>query len=828
MDHIYSVLRRITSNASSNTDWITEGRPVISVSSRNTIAFTSTTDLHDGTAKISRIHVYVADLNMPWEAYEVLSHNEDISCLEWDINATKLLIADAVGCIQVWAMKDFLLNEWVQITSTTFEDYILAAAWFHNGKKIALNMEKKDNALYLEKYSFIRFGPSVKQFGSKPSEGLIAITMTGMVFVIVLQSDGNIITGTAPLGEFRSKIKVIDLCYAKSGDFLVVTSDGLVQSSVHCFRVGLKVNQEECFINCEPFSSFFLNCHATSFPIEKPAYTKVTHLKFILREAADAVVITASGPNGSTVELWELREKPVTFNKFFSNVSLERQPKTVVWQHHISSTSPSSVVAMATPRLSIYDANPPPSYILVAYKDNSIKCFYRESLQLACNISVNTGSHRRDEHTMYSHQQGMKPYFHSAAISDMQLSWTGCTLVAIDSLSQVFLYRLCPVTDIGGPMTTSYALTVLEYCLVTGTDWWDVVLSLRPGWIESICEKFTESFNRQPPAAQQGWISRYLSIKGSLYRCLSNGLAKAGDCHAMIMLNAIASAMKSLLRPRDLSSQDKGPAENLAAILSGKGTESSLYHTEKMDTVLLKIESKEFTVEPPILQSLQHLTQWVADCALYLLATLPYQTPHHNRYPGGGLVFDPKALNTLRELLVIIRIWSLLNESCLPMFTKMADNIDVLSLLYKLLTKTLLNHGSELDDTLLDECSLLPNQVLVPIIELGTQAFGVASPALFMNSLPLQFEYLCQPEFLKYNSKAHNIEGTIPQNHKTDIVRHVSLGNNPTNVRQCTRCYSSSMLKAGARSAATRAWDQRWLKCCPCGGQWKFIPSLES
>ncbi|GIX93699.1 mediator of RNA polymerase II transcription subunit 16 [Caerostris extrusa] len=686
--------------------------------------------------------------------------------------------------------------------------------------------------------------------GSSP-QGSTALFI---VFVIVLQSDGNIITGTAPLGEFRSKIKVIDLCYAKSGDFLVVTSDGLVQSSVHCFRVGLKVNQEECFINCEPFSSFFLNCHATSFPIEKP------------------------GPNGSTVELWELREKPVTFNKFFSNVSLERQPKNCSFvvpirtmlesgKHHISSTSPSSVVAMATPRLSIYDANPPPSYILVAYKDNSIKCFYRESLQLACNISVNTGSHRRDEHTMYSHQQGiMKPYFHSAAISDMQLSWTGCTLVAIDSLSQVFLYRLCPVTDIGGPMTTSYALTVLEYCLVTGTDWWDVVLSLRPGWIESICEKFTESFNRQPPAAQQGWISprkiaeviesenfsncgifRKLQVSESSVRyrkgteinkrhvapkrkakCDCNGLAKAGDCHAMIMLNAIASAMKSLLRPRDLSSQDKGPAENLAAILSGKGTESSLYHTEKMDTVLLKIESKEFTVEPPILQSLQHLTQWVADCALYLLATLPYQTPHHNRYPGGGLVFDPKALNTLRELLVIIRIWSLLNESCLPMFTKMADNIDVLSLLYKLLTKTLLNHGSELDDTLLDECSLLPNQVLVPIIELGTQAFGVASPALFMNSLPLQFEYLCQPEFLKYNSKAHNIEGTIPQNHKTDIVRHVSLGNNPTNVRQCTRCYSSSMLKAGARSAATRAWDQRWLKCCPCGGQWKFIPSLES
>lgn len=44
-------------------------------------------------------------------------------------------------------------------------------------------MEKKDNPLYLERYSFIRFGPSVKQFGGKPSEGVIAITTAGMVWI---------------------------------------------------------------------------------------------------------------------------------------------------------------------------------------------------------------------------------------------------------------------------------------------------------------------------------------------------------------------------------------------------------------------------------------------------------------------------------------------------------------------------------------------------------------------------------------------------------------------------------------------------------------------
>lgn len=56
-----------------------------------------------------------------------------------------------------------------------------------------------------------------------------------------------------------------------------------------------------------------------------------------------------------------------------------------------------------------------------------------------------------------------------------------------------------------------------------------------------------------------------------------------------------------------------------------------------------------------------------------------------------------------------------------------------------------------------------------------------------MNSLPLQFEYHAQPEFLRYNSKVHTVEGTIPVMHKMDIVRHVSLGRNPSLVRQCTR-----------------------------------------
>lgn len=54
----------------------------------------------------------------------------------------------------------------------------------------------------------------------------------------------------------------------------------------------------------------------------------------------------------------------------------------------------------------------------------------------------------------------MKQYLHGATISDMQLTWTGCTLIAIDSLSQLFLYRLSPITDPGEPFSVIYDISM--------------------------------------------------------------------------------------------------------------------------------------------------------------------------------------------------------------------------------------------------------------------------------------------------------------------------------------------------------------------------------
>lgn len=117
-----------------------------------------------------------------------------------------------------------------------------------------------------------------------------------------------------------------------------------------------------------------------------------------------------------------------------------------------------------------------------------------------------------------------------------------------------------------------------------------------------------------------------------------------------------------------------------------------------VDNALMHLEPKEFTVETTTLQSLQQLIQWLADLALNLLIKIPDSRP-----PSGKsyeLLRDVKALNTLREMLVLIRIWGLLRPACLPVFIKSDGSLDVLALVFKLLSR-LVQNVNEPDEALI-------------------------------------------------------------------------------------------------------------------------------
>ena len=181
-------------------------------------------------------------------------------------------------------------------------------------------------------------------------------------------------------------------------------------------------------------------------------------------------------------------------------------------------------------------------------------------------------------------------------------------------------------------------------------------------------------------------------------------------------------------------------------------------------------------------------------------------------------------MNTLRELLVIIRFWGILNPGCLPNVAKMQDSFDAISLIFKLLSKIVASTSDRFDDSLIDECIQLPNQVQIPQMDLCPKSIGIASPILYGNSFPLIFEYGIEPFFMKYNVKVHTIDGAINlySNHKMDVIRYIVLREkeSPNNIRSCTRCSSVSLRKTPIKAAA-RAWEHQWSKRCFCGGSWR-------
>ncbi|XP_015110884.1 mediator of RNA polymerase II transcription subunit 16 [Diachasma alloeum] len=811
MDLLYTINRKSSSRFFPSNETLLEGHCLCSLSSRNIAAFTTTVLFDDPVGKTWGSHVYVCDLNMPWNPHKVTSNRSSpITALEWDLPGDKLVVADRSGTVQLWMFKDHILNEWSLLGSTTFPgEHILGAAWFHNGKKTALVTDKKDSIHYSDKFTNLLFAPSVRQFGGTAAEGVLVVSSTGMIGAILITRDitSPICIATESLSSIRQRISSVDLCYGKNGHFLVAVSSGTTAFPIRCYRVLVTKKDDKCSIKSLALPSFFLqdgqlreNC------------TDITHLKFVVREDADSLVVAASGEGEGFVDVWELREKTQPVHKLFQLKSSEPF-KTVVWQHQSQYRCPAAVTAIGTTKVSLVTTLPPPSFVIVTLADSSVHCLSREGLKEINSSSLSRGWGHGEPAAKYS--KG------SVTISHVDLSWLGFVMMAVDTQGNFYVYKLLP--DGGSQITLNYACTMLEYCLVTGLDWLDLLFCMRTSMIETLCERLDASYNRQSPATQQYHYIQFLCIKTSLYRMLGNGQGRAADLSALLMIHSVATAFKGLLRPSDLISHDKGPAESLSAVIS----DVNLSVTD-VDKVLLHLDPKEFTVEPSTLQSLHQLIQWVADLALNLLARLPEQRMQMK--PGGyELLKDHKALNIVRELLVIIRIWGLLRPTCLPAFQRTVDNVDVLALLFRLLSKLVQGNGDagqQIDDGLIDDCCLLPNQIIIPQLHQANGFTAIATPILHWQNLPLQFEYGITPDQLFFIPELNPVEGCMHSSQVVDKIRHIYLGKDPSTFKQCTRCGGKAQVQNMTRTAAIRAWDQRWTRTCRCGGIWRIAKAI--
>lgn len=164
----------------------------------------------------------------------VTTNKFPISFLDWDILGKYLLVGDISGNIQIFVQKDNLLSEWIQYYHVRLSgEHIIKAIFFHNGRKLVLQPDKKDITNYMEKYQRAKFLPSCRLFGGVPADGVLVVTATGLIGAFLMPPDlpnsSKLVSSLSPpilpqvlipvtqsLGRTRNFITIADICYSKS------------------------------------------------------------------------------------------------------------------------------------------------------------------------------------------------------------------------------------------------------------------------------------------------------------------------------------------------------------------------------------------------------------------------------------------------------------------------------------------------------------------------------------------------------------------------------------------------------------------------------------
>ncbi|XP_043215898.1 mediator of RNA polymerase II transcription subunit 16-like [Amphibalanus amphitrite] len=824
MDLIYSVgttpISSRKSKNAANVERALGAENLCQISSGNVIAFSASGGPEEGLNVAARgYHVFVADLNTPWDIHLVWSGSSPVTCLEWDAAGTRLLLGHADGLLQLLQSPAHVINSWHCLHSVRADnEHIVQAIFFHNGKKISIASEKKDSFLYNDKFQNTLFCPTLRHFGGRPTDGFIGLTSSGLLAVCALNGNGSEATFKKfELSKRRSFVKFASMAYSKNGDVLVACSAGLPDAPVTCHQVSLRQTLSELCADVQQLPSVYLDCGAQA----DSGMQAVACVRHLHKEDASQLLVAAAGDGGGVLELWQLGEVPVSFGQIFKHFS-GSEPRVQTWLKSASYQSQRPLSSVDTARVCLQDGGLPAPPIVATTADGGIVSLHRDTMaQMAMGCAEPAPRPAGEPPLKLARSAAAAAAAADAGVrlTDVALTSAGHLAAAVDDRGQLYLYRVGAAADPGGLSVVSSLVLQLEYYMVTGLDVWDLLVGLRfhlSGGLESVCETLADTFHRQPGPVQQYYYVRHMAIKTSLYRLLPSGSRRVTDNNALLMLRCVASAFRALLRPTESSLSTSGgdgePSESLTAFMA-----SNL--ATEIDKVLLAHpkEGDPGSADAASLAQLQHLAQWVADLCLQSIAALT-----DGRHKQVAVLRERQSLLLLRELLVMIRRWGAVRPACLPVFHRGGEHTDVIALLFKLLTKLLGMHSAEPDEALINEFSLLPSPGLAEHWSLDLPARGVLAVSATGASTAVRHYCFYDSE----GAESPTSHRRHQDNYTVDALRYLRLGARPSSLKQCTRCLavtsarSSEQLSQVKSTPVTRAWDQRWTRACLCGGHW--------
>ncbi|XP_026316439.1 mediator of RNA polymerase II transcription subunit 16 [Hyposmocoma kahamanoa] len=554
MELIYSMRRKPLKCEPPHLDRVSDSettRPICTISVCNIIAFSSSTELLDADGDTWGGHVYVCDLDTPWDSHKVTSTSHPVSALEWDCEGKHLLIATSEGDISVYGQKDYLLNEWTCLYSVSFPgEQIIKCVFFHNGRRFAWS-EKKPDVPIADRIQMLRPAPTLKGFGGVACEGLLLITATGLVGAVTpyTEDSGKPTVATETLRAKRDRVVHASFAHKGGGVLLAAACRSGGRWCARCCVAAVTL----------PPCGARLQRHALALqplPTVHLSDASPSCLSWWVRDDSEWLVV-----GGSTLALWKLTERHHAVHKLFNKGPLQGSTtpgggqkagaeghSTLVWQQagawRVEAGEGGCVIGCARGAV---------TSMAVMAAGRKIHLLARDSHNYLSSRPVLTSGGDVSEPKKAKYGHPVVPSGASCAlVSSVALAALGGAAAAVDTHAQLHVYRLPPAPqDLPPALQVQHAVGLLEYALVSGYDFLDVLLTLKPNIVELVYERFTESFARQPPAFQQHYFHGCLRIRAALCRAGAGLSAAAGALQRLQALCECWAAAGGALRADD-------------------------------------------------------------------------------------------------------------------------------------------------------------------------------------------------------------------------------------------------------------------------------------
>ena len=511
-------------------------------------------------------HVMCSDLNTPWAAEAVCALQGEATCLAWDSGGERFVVGDSGGQVQVWERREEGGGAWRRLATASYPlETFLAAGFFLNSRPICVNEERQESQLYNEKFS------ASAPWRRPAVPGCVLVSATGLLLCLAFPAEAEPVVAAQALGLARRRVEVADTATDAQGKLLVAAASSQGPVVVTTVTAALRPQDAGLTLTLATQASFSIG--------EEGA--RVCSLRFLLPDCTSALVVGVGGQEGGKVHMWQLESRQRQVHKLFTPGERGAGRQVAEWTYTDEFAGGGGGVAgVASPRCSVLGGERPACYVAVAFADGSVQLLLRDSLQQIASVELPRGG------TLAWGKAGAP---RAVTVTSLTFTATGNCLVVVDSLGQLYLYSMSPIADPGGPSSVPYTVQALEHCLVATRDCWDLAIAFKPhAKLEAVCDRFAESFAAQSAGVRSYYRSRFLAIKATLYRMAATSVyrwagsatmtsCRAADTTALLMLESVGGAFKSLLRAADSSSGDStDPATKLDMLLTGKlATEDS-------------------------------------------------------------------------------------------------------------------------------------------------------------------------------------------------------------------------------------------------------------